>query len=560
MKSEKCEKHEKYNQIITALLESRGVTEESDIEEFLSDKPKKTYDPSLLDDLDAGVDLILSELEKDSRICVYGDYDADGITSTALMLTILGHLTNRENLDYYIPSRFEEGYGLNKEAIKQIADRGFDMIITVDCGSVSADEVEYAKELGLLIVVTDHHNITDVMADCLLINPKRPGSKYPFIELSGCGVAFKVAQRLQVKAGLPKSVLTEVLDLVAIGTIGDIMPLLDENRTMVKFGLKAIKTGKRYGLRKLIEGAGLDCSEIGSDKVGFIIVPHLNASGRIEDASQTVKLLLAEEGSKEADGIVEDLLFKNRERRRLQQETCDSCEKLIADVDDFLLIKAEDAHEGIAGIVAGKIKDKYYRPTVIVTPSGDEKQYLKGTGRSIEGVNLYELLKKHENCFEKFGGHAAACGFLMPSERLEELRCGLLDDMLELKQENQKLFERSYKIDLGLLTSDISINLVQQLELLAPFGSKNPKPAFRFDDVFVSDVKYMGERNQHARFKILSRSTYGTAPLQCILFNKARDYEHLLKNGGTLSYVIGSVECQIWQGKPRIQVLVEHMD
>lgn len=219
-----------YNQIITELLNKRGIVTDEDIEEFLSDKPQKTYDPSLLADAQAGVDFILPEIAAGSKICIYGDYDADGITSTALMLSVLRKLMPKEKLDYYIPSRFEEGYGLNKEAVKQIAGRGFQMIITVDCGSVSADEVEYAKSLGMKIVVTDHHNITDAMADCLLINPKRPGGVYPFKELSGCGVAFKTAQLIQKKAGLPKSVLSEVLDLVAIGTVGDILPLLDENR------------------------------------------------------------------------------------------------------------------------------------------------------------------------------------------------------------------------------------------------------------------------------------------------------------------------------------------
>lgn len=552
-------KYEKYyDQIITALLENRGIKGDADIEEFLSDKPKKTYDPTLLDDLDAGADFILAKINEGAHICVYGDYDADGITSTTLMLTILRHLTSPQKLDYYIPSRFDEGYGLNKEAVKQIADRGFDMIITVDCGSVSADEVAYAKELGLSILVTDHHNITDVMADCLLINPKKPGSTYPFKELSGCGVAFKLAQRLQVKAGLPKSVLTELLDLVAIGTIGDIMPLLDENRTMVKFGLKAINTGRRYGLRRLIEGAGLKCGEIESENVAFVIVPHLNASGRIEDASQTVRLLLAKEGDAEADRIVRDLLAKNKERRRLQQETFDDCEQLMDKEKDFLLIKSENAHEGIAGIVAGKIKEKYYRPTVIVTPSGDEKQYLKGTGRSIEGVNLYELLKKHEECFEKFGGHAAACGFLMPAENLEKLREGLLQDMQEIKNGNPNIFEREYPVDLHINTEDADIELAKQLKLLAPFGNKNPKPVFSFDDVLISDVRYMGDRQQHAGFNIL---TVGERkPIRCVMFNKAKEYDELLGTYHHAEYVIGSLEYQIWQGKERLQLMVEHME
>ena len=216
----------KLNPTIIKLLNNRGIVAEEDIEEFLSDKPQKTYDPSLLEDISAGVDLILSEIERGSKICIYGDYDADGITSTSLMLSILGHLMPREKLDYYIPSRFEEGYGLNMEAVRHIRERGADMIITVDCGSVSEEEVSYAQELGMKIVVTDHHNITDKMAGCALINPKKPKSAYPFRELSGCGVAFKTAQMIQQKAGLPKRVLSEVLDLVAIGTIGDIMPCL----------------------------------------------------------------------------------------------------------------------------------------------------------------------------------------------------------------------------------------------------------------------------------------------------------------------------------------------
>lgn len=547
----------KYDRIIMSLLEKRGIIGEAEIEEFLSDKPKKTYDPALLDDLEAGADFILAKIREEAKICVYGDYDADGITSTTLMLSILGHLMPKERLDYYIPSRFEEGYGLNMTAVKQIADRGFDMIITVDCGSVSAAEVDYAKELGMSIVVTDHHNITDVMTDSLLINPKKPGSKYPFKELAGCGVAFKLAQRLQVKAGLPKAVLTEVLDLVAIGTIGDIMPLLDENRTMVKFGLKAINTGRRYGLRKLIEGTGLKCGEINSENVAFVIVPHLNASGRIEDAAQTVRLLLADESSKEADKIVSDLLAKNKERRRLQQAAVDDCEKIMDKTADFLLIKSENAHEGIAGIAAGKIKDKYYRPTVIVTTSGEEKQYLKGTGRSIEEVNLYELLKKHEDCFEKFGGHAAACGFLMHEERFEELKAGLLSDMDELKKSNENIFERRYPVDLNVKTSDASIELAQKLELLAPFGNKNPKPVFRFDDVIISDVRYMGDDMQHVRFKISTMTD--NAYLQCVIFNKACEYRQLLASGRA-NCVIGSLEAQIWQGQQRLQLMAEHIE
>ena len=221
----------KINSIVRELLNKRGVSEEKDILEFLSEKPKKTYDPFLLLNMEAGVDLILSTIKNKDNICIYGDYDADGITSAAVMLEILSHLTDR--LEYYIPSRFDEGYGLNKEAIEKIKNRGCKLIITVDCGSVSFEEVELAKELDLDIIITDHHNLTDKIPDCLLINPKQKNCKYPFKDLAGCGVAFKLAQAIQEKAGLPKVVLSDLLDLVGIGTIGDIVPLVDENRTLV---------------------------------------------------------------------------------------------------------------------------------------------------------------------------------------------------------------------------------------------------------------------------------------------------------------------------------------
>lgn len=545
----------KLNPIIIKLLNNRGIVREEEIKEFLSDKPQKTYDPSLLKDISAGVDLILSEIKKGTRICIYGDYDADGITSTSLMLSVLSHLMPKGKLDYYIPSRFEEGYGLNMDAVENIAHKGAGLIITVDCGSVSAEEVEYAQDLGMKVVVTDHHNITDKMSDCLLINPKRPGNSYPFCGLSGCGVAFKTAQMIQQKAGLPKWVLTEVLDLVAIGTIGDIMPLVDENRTMVKFGLKMINTGKRPGLRKLIEGAGLRVGTITSENVGYVIVPHLNASGRIEDASRAVRLLTAEEGDEDIDIIVEDLLYKNRERKRLQAEAYKSCTADLdpSDLKDFLLIESKDTHEGIAGIACGRIKDTYYRPAAILTPTGSGGELLKGTGRSIEGVNLYELLKKYERLFEKFGGHGAACGFTMRKENLKLLRDGLLEDMAKLSSENPELFIKKYPVDMELKIEDMDIAFAQQLDLMAPFGSGNPKPSFELADVIINDVRFMGNENQHVKFTAYDRQGKN---IQCVLFNHAAEYGMLCYTKRPCS-LIGHLECQQWQGAKRLQFMVD---
>ena len=536
------------------LLKHRGITGETEIAEFLSSKPRRTYDPSLLSDAEAGVDFILEQIKKDARICIYGDYDADGITATSLMLNVLSHLTAPERLGYYIPSRFEEGYGLNREAIRSISERGFQAVNTVDCGSDSAEEVAYAKELGLAVLVTDHHTITDRMADCLLVNPKRPDSVYPFREICGCGVAFKMAQLLQKKCGLPKHVLTEVLDLAAIGTMGDIMPMLDENRTICKYGMQMINRGSRYGLRMLAEGAGLSLGHITSENISFVIVPHLNATGRMEDAYPAVRLLTAKEGDPEVPAIVEDLIFKNKERRRLQQETFLAC---TADLEpeDFILIRSEHAHEGIAGIVAGKIKETYHRPTVIVTPSGEKKQYLKGTGRSIEGVNLYELLKHHEHLFEKFGGHAGACGFLMPAANFEALREGLLADMKQLTAQDPHLFEKHYAVDLELTCDALTIDFAEELALLEPFGNKNPKPLLRIRDIRISRVRMLGAEGKHVGFSMTDRSG---CEIACVLFNKAEQYRDRLL-GGYAEEIIGSLECRTWQGRKQLQFMVEEL-
>ena len=544
------------NQLIKQLLLNRGISSEEDIEEFLSESPKKTYDPLLLPDMEAGADLILSEIAKGSRVMIYGDYDADGITATSLMMSVLGHLMpdRRHDLGYYIPSRFEEGYGLNRDAVKNIHDQGYDLMITVDCGSVSQDEVRFAEELGMKVLVTDHHNITDKMADCLLINPKKPGSIYPFKDLCGCGVAFKLAQVLQRKAGLPKRILTEVLDLVAIGTIGDIMPLIDENRTLVKYGLKVINQGNRPGLKELIKEAGLTVGNINSENVGFVIVPHLNASGRIEDASRAVRLMMAEEGDPDLDELVADLIYKNRERKKLQQETYKKCIE-IAEPNDFMLIRCDDAHEGIAGIVAGKIKDNYYRPAVIVMPTMGEDGLLKGTGRSIEGVSLYDLLKKHEELFLKFGGHSGACGFTMREESFDELKEGLLKDIAEIKASDPDVFVRKYPCDMDLRAEDVSVELADQIELLSPFGNGNPKPVFRIRNASVIDTRRMGNEGQHMRFTVRSdKMRY----LSCVLFGRADKYWDLVRSGRRLA-LIGSCEAQVWQGQKRLQFITENI-
>ena len=405
---------ENISPIVKDILGKRGITEEDDIKEFLSDRPQRTYDPFLLSDMREGVDLVLSAVDSDENICIYGDYDTDGITSISILFEVLTEVImqahSKSRLSYYIPSRFTEGYGLNEEAIDKIVKDGAQMIITVDCGSTSVDSVEHAKKAGLKILVTDHHNISDRQADCLMINPKRKDDKYPCKDLAGCGVAFKLAQALQRASGISKGTLNRTLDLVAVGTVGDIVSLTDENRTIVKYGLGTIRQGEREGLRDLIAAISLDPANVGSEEIAFGIVPNLNSTGRMDTAKWGVRLMLAASRQRSIQ-LAEKITGFNEDRKYVQKKAFEKCceivEKDLAE-KDILIIEAGDIHEGIAGIVAGNIKEQYKKPTIILMDSEDS---VKGTGRSSGELDLYETLNRHSEFFTKFGGHKKACGF-----------------------------------------------------------------------------------------------------------------------------------------------------
>lgn len=534
---------------IRELLYNRGIQSEEDIAEFLSDKPQKTYDPFLLLNMEAGVDLILSAIENNEKICIYGDYDADGITSTSVLMEVLSHLT--KNLSYYIPKRFDEGYGLNKDALDKIKNAGVDLVITVDCGSVSVEEVEHAKAIGLKILVTDHHTVVDKVADCLVINPMQPGCPYPFKHLAGVGVAFKLAQALAAETGLPKSVVNRTLDLVGIGTIGDIVPLVDENRTLAKYGIRAVNVTKRQGLEALIEGVGLHKGNIASENISFVIVPHLNASGRMEDAKIAANLMMTKNEERIQNGV-EKLITYNQERKRIQGNTFDVCKEIVEERfkdDNFLLIDLPDAHEGITGIVAGKLKETYNKPSIIVTPTSDG--CLKGTGRSVEGVNIYDMLKANEALFERFGGHKAACGFTMKEEHLETLRENLNRQMDVLIAENPTLLDESLKADMVLAAEDVNLALVEDMKKLEPFGCDNPRPLVEVN-VRPTGLRRMGAQGQYTKFNgVLSDGR----EVQCVIFKNAAEYDELLQKGENIS-IIGSLNSQTWNGREYLQITV----
>jgi single-stranded-DNA-specific exonuclease len=536
--------------VVLKILESRGITGDDDIEEFVSPRPKLAYDPFLLANMRAGVDLLLDAVDSGKNIVIYGDYDCDGVTSTALMMKVLRCLTDR--VSWYIPSRTEEGYGLHSEAIDRIHERGGEFILTVDCGAVSRAETDHAHELGIGTLVTDHHTVKDEKASGTVIDPKAPGETYPFIGLAGVGVAYKLALAISRERDIPRSLITEVLELVTLGTVADVMPLTDENRTIVKYGLRLMRSGcVNRGLRRLIETAGLDFETLKASNISFGIAPRINAAGRMGDASIGVKLLLAETDD-EIERCCRALEDANSRRRAYQDEAFEDCSKTAEkelEKGDFLIFEAgEGAHEGILGIVAGKIKDRYRRPTVILSKKDGE---LKGTGRSVERVDLFRMLNKYRDLFTRFGGHSAACGFTLPEENYSKLKEGLNRDIAAMKAEDPSVFEEEMVIDAEIRPEEATLELAEAVQLFEPCGAGNEAPVFMFRDIFPEDWRDLGNDGRYGKFTVWS----GSGPVEFLIFHDTEKVRELYRSGGSID-VSGSLEINTWKDRSRVQVIV----
>ena len=546
---------EKINPIIIDLLNNRGYKSEEEITEFLSMRPKKTYDPFLLLNMAEGVDLVLSAVEKEERICIYGDYDADGVTATTILLEFLSNLTS--NLSYYIPSRFDEGYGLNKTAMKKISESGASLVITVDCGSVSREEVEYGNSLGLQILVTDHHRAdAERIPSCPVINPNQPNCNYPFKGLAGCGVAFKLAQAVARTIGMDPHTYNDTLDLVAVGTIADVMPLVDENRTLVKYGLMKLNSASRKPLKTLIEEIGLKLGEVSAFNVAFGIAPHINAVGRIKAAGLGVKLFRSE-SEDEISEIVSIVKDCNLQRKKLQDEIYNRCIEIIKNeykksgkIPNFILIELDNAHEGVTGIVAGRLKERFYRPVAILAKTEDE--LYKGTSRSIEGLDIHLLLSHFSDLFGSFGGHKAACGFTIAERNVLQLREGIDEYMSEELSKDPELLTRKWNWDLKLMPEDITMDFADNLSMFEPCGKSNERPIFAVDGI-IRNLKSMGNEGQYRRFQLMSEST--SSFVSCVCFGIEQGSVDELLEGARVS-AIGSIALNRWNGNVSTQMNV----
>lgn len=533
---------------VLEIIKSRGVGEE-ELEEFLSSKPKLAYDPFLLAHMNEGVDLLLDAIDAGKRIVIYGDYDVDGITSTALLMKVIGSLT--DNVTYYIPSRLDEGYGLHRESIDRIIEDGGEFMVTVDCGSSSKAETEYAHSKGLRTLVTDHHNMSEERAEGIIINPRLEEDGYPFKGLAGVGVAYKLALAIARRREIPGPLMAEVLEFVTVGTVADIMPMIDENRTIVKCGLRSIHLGCRNkGLRGLIDRSSLNYATLKAGDISFGIAPKINASGRLGDASLGVKLLLSDD-DKEIEKYCCALIDANKERRRLQDEAYDRGTDLLDGElmkGDFIIVEINDSHEGVLGIVAGKLRERVNRPVIVI--SGTDGIY-KGTGRSIPGVDLFTMLDKYRDRFISFGGHSAACGFTIEADKMQQLRDDLNEDLRKACAEDPALLEERYESDALISCDEIDLGLAEAIELLEPCGKDNEVPVFAIRNVAVEGWRFLRDDRSMAKFRL---PTERGAGVEAVLFRDAATAYETVQAGRV--DLLCNIEVNTWRDEKKAQAIV----
>lgn len=484
--------------LMATILINRGIKAPEDVRFFLNASYDDLLDPFLMKDMEKAVDILIKIHENAEPVIVYGDYDVDGVTGTYLLCEILEDLG--WNIDYYIPNRFEEGYGLSFEAIDEIEKRGFKNIITVDCGITSIEEVKYAKSKGLKVIVTDHHEAKNILPSAeAVVNPKRPDDNYPFKELAGVGVVFKLLSALNQRLGYPVD-LREYIDVVAIGTIADIVPLLGENRIIVKEGLKRVQTTNNLGLKKLMEAVGISNKNITSQDIGFRLAPKLNAAGRIDSAASAVDLLLCKD-EHEAQLLAEQLVKQNSMRQSIENEIFKEALKIIKeeryDEDRIIIVSKEGWHSGVIGIVASRILAKFYRPTFLI--SIDQNGIGKGSARSISAINLMELLISAKDLFEEFGGHPMAAGFTIKVENIPILRERLNRKLQELSSDD---FIQKIEIDSELSLEEINDSLLDVIDALRPFGQGNNEPRFLLKNLHVEQIRYSGSNSEHLRIVV----------------------------------------------------------
>lgn len=519
------------SEIIISILVNRGIKTEEEIIKFMNPKLENLHNPMIMKDMDKGTAIIKNAIEEGKKIVVYGDYDCDGIISTYILYSAL--MRAGADVKYHIPDRITEGYGINSDSIKVLKEEGYEVIITCDNGIAAIEQIKFAKELGMTVVITDHHDIPFVTlengerqfvvpeADAV-INPKQYDCSYPFKMLCGAGVAFKFVQVLYKNFNIPKEEAYEFMEYAAIGTICDVVDLTGENRIIAKIGLEMLNSTANIGIKALIKETSLEDKKLNSYHIGFVIGPCINATGRLESAILALRLLLSIE-EEEAQELAKKLHNLNSER---QDMTVDSVNKIIEMIecsemrkDKVLVVYKPDVHESIAGIVAGRLKERYNVPAIVLTQG---EKMPKGSGRSIEEYNMFEELIKCKELMEKFGGHPLAAGLSIKEENIDFLRKALNSSCC-LKEED---IIPKIRIDRQLHLNEISFKLIEDIEKLEPFGKANSSPIFAEKNVTIFRVYLIGKDKNI--LKLFCRPNGSFEKLDAICFDGGEKFKEMI--------------------------------
>jgi len=537
--------------LLDKILAARGITPEQRAV-FLAPKYEDWHDPFLLPDMEKAVKRLIEAHKKQEKITIYGDYDIDGLTATTLLLDAFGSFGFKD-VSTFMPNRFVEGYGLTVDAIEKIAKTGAELIVTVDCGSLSHAEIARANELGMDVIVTDHHNVAETMPDAVaVVNPKRPDHEYPFIDLAGVGVAFKLVQALQTRLeGLPLGQEKWLLDLVALGTVCDVVTLVDENRTNVFWGLKVLQNTRRSGLKALLAVAGVQPRDVNARTLGFVLGPRMNASGRLETAQLSLDLLRATDPM-EALGLARQLDEMNKARRAEQDEIFKEAlaqAELYAN-DPVLVVSASGWNQGIVGIVAAKLLERYKKPTYVLAEMGEES---KGSARSYGDFSAADAIRAAEDLITKGGGHKLAAGVTLPTANIAEFRQRVNEFF-----KSQKLREQTALLlpqaDSDAELSELVEELINDLAQLEPFGQGNPQPILKSSDLLVVDQRKMGTENQHV--KLTLKNEMGQS-IQMLAFSAP---DHFFVEPGERVHVWYTLDVNEWQGRRTVEGRLLHLE
>ena len=518
------------SEVVAKLLVNRGIYNLDIAKAFLDSSIDNLYNGLDMLGMSGAVELMKNSINNNEKILIVGDYDVDGVISTYVLYTAISKCGG--NVSFHIPDRIKEGYGINESIIKKAREDNIDIIITCDNGIAAIEQVKLAKELGLKVIITDHHDVPFieeneerkyVVPDAdFVINPKQENCNYKFDKICGAGVAYKFIECLYKEFNIDKEELYDLLQYVAIATVCDVVDLVSENRIIVKEGLKRINNTSNVGLRALFKETGLEDKEITVYSLGFVIGPSINASGRLEQAEWALKMLLSH-NEIEAKELAEKLNDLNKERQELTKEGLEKAIEIIEKnnmtKDKVLVVYLEDVHESIAGIIAGRVREKYNLPTIILTKAHDGA---KGSGRSIEEYNMFEELLKCKDLLGKFGGHPMAAGMSIPNENIDEFR-SRLNNVTTLTDED---IIPKVSIDMGLLLSQINYELIDQISLLEPYGKANPKPTFGMKKLKVIEAKILGKNRNVIKLKLSDGRLY----IEGIYFGDIDSFENSIKD------------------------------